>query len=92
MRAKVCWHALGTDRCLRACAGRTTARALMRAVFVQLLDKPVLQLTAAEFHLAADICNSAYSAGTAVRYVRPILRWGAERGAAPDGLATGLRP
>ena len=69
----------------------SAARALMRAVF-QLLDKPVLQLTAAEFHLAADICNSAYSAGTAVRYVRPILRWGAERGAAPDGLATGLRP
>lgn len=100
-RAKDAREGLGTLSGLIDAYGRargaqlrswSAARALMRTVFAQLLDKPVLQLTAAEFHLAADICNSAYSAGTAVRYVRPILRWGAERGAAPDGLATALRP
>ena len=101
MRAKDAREGVGTLSGLIDAYGRargeqlrswSAARALMRAVFVQLLDKPVLQLTAAEFHLAGDICNSAYSAGTAVRYVRPILRWGAQRGAAPDGIATALRP
>ncbi len=68
------------------------AHALMRTVFGGLLDRPVAESTAAHFHLAADSRKSDYTAGTATRYLRPVLRWGAERGAVPDGLALALRP
>jgi len=48
-------------------------------VFAAFLAKPLGALKAEELQLAADAHASAQSAAAAVRYIRPVLKWGAQR-------------
>ena len=48
-------------------------------VFAAHLSKPVVMLNAAELQIAADAHPSQQSAAAAVRYIRPVLKWAAQR-------------
>jgi hypothetical protein len=48
-------------------------------VFAVSLTKPLTALKADELQFAADAHPSAQSAASAVRYIRPVLKWGAQR-------------
>jgi integrase len=48
-------------------------------VFKGHLSKPVLALKAADLQMTADAHPSQQSAAAAVRYVRPVLKWAAQR-------------
>lgn len=48
-------------------------------MFAGPLRRPLVTLTATEFQMAADAYSSSSSASAAVRYVRPILKWAAQR-------------
>lgn len=54
-------------------------RRKIEIVFSGLLRRPLVTLTATEFQMAADAYSSSSSASAAVRYVRPILKWAAQR-------------
>lgn len=55
-------------------------RRRVEGVFATLLRRPLATLKAADFQMVADAHPSATSASAAVRYVRPILKWAAQRG------------
>ncbi len=48
-------------------------------VFDLLLAKPLAELRAEALQVAADAHASAQSGAAAVRYIRPVLKWGAQR-------------
>jgi integrase len=48
-------------------------------VFAAFLAKPLAALKAEELQLTADSHSSAQSAAAAVRYIRPVLKWAAQR-------------
>jgi len=60
-------------------------------VFAAFLDKPLAQLKAEELQIAADGHASAQSAAAAVRYLRPVLKWAAQRRYVAAGVAV-LQP
>ncbi len=51
----------------------------IRSVFGSLIDRPLANLRRGEMQLAADEWPAAGSASAAVRYVKPILKWAADR-------------
>jgi integrase len=56
------------------------ARRRVQHVFAKHLDRPLELLKASDLRLTADQHPSPQSAGAAVRYIRPVLKWAAERG------------
>lgn len=54
-------------------------RRKIEIVFASLLRRPLSSLSAGDFQIAADAYASKASASAAVRYVRPILKWAAQR-------------
>jgi integrase len=55
-------------------------RRRVESVFAGLLRRPLATATAGDFQMVADAHPSKASASAAVRYVRPILKWAAQRG------------
>ena len=55
------------------------ARRSIEIVFKPLLSRPLAMLTSRDFQVLADEYGAPHAAGAAVRYVRPILKWGASR-------------
>jgi integrase len=49
-------------------------------VFAPHLRRPLATLTAGELQMTADAYPARQSAAAAVRYLRPVLKWGAKRG------------
>jgi integrase len=49
-------------------------------VFAVYLSKPVATLKAADLQMTADAHAAQQSAAAAVRYIRPVLKWAAQRG------------
>jgi integrase len=64
------------------------AKRCVEVVFRSLLRRPLESLVARDFQMLADGYKAQHSAGAAVRYVRPILKWGASRGYLAPGAAT----
>lgn len=60
------------------------------SVFGGLLDMPSHKITPADLQRVADVHPSKTSAASAVRYLRPVLRWGEKRDYLPKGLADGI--
>jgi integrase len=60
-------------------------------VFAQHLAKPLAVVRAGDLQFTADAHKAQQSAAAAVRYVRPVLKWGAQRGYVPAETA-GLHP
>lgn len=56
-------------------------------VFASLLTRPVATLTASDLQMKADDYAAGPSASFAVRTVRPVLKWAAQRGIADPKLA-----
>lgn len=50
------------------------------SVFKAHLGKPLATLRAGDLQLTADSHKAQQSAAAAVRYIRPVLKWGAQRG------------
>jgi integrase len=69
-------------------------RRRMEDVFKPLLNRPLTSLEPRDFQLRADSWPSPQSASSAVRYVRPLLKWGAAagRGYVPRSLAEIVPP
>lgn len=57
------------------------AKRSVKVVFKPLLSRPLAVLVARDFQMLPDGYKSQHSGGAAVRYVRPILKSGATRGA-----------
>jgi len=51
------------------------------------MAKPLAVITASDLQMAADAHVARQSAAAAVRYVRPVLKWAAQRGYASGALA-----
>jgi len=49
------------------------------SVFVPFLDRPVATLKASDLQMQADGWTAKQSAAAAVRYLRPVLKWAAQR-------------
>ncbi len=62
-------------------------RRRIESVFAAFLNKPMATLKTGDLQMQADGWSAAQSASAAVRYVRPVLKWAAQRGYAPDELA-----
>lgn len=56
------------------------ARRSVEVVFKPLLGRPLVALKSQDFQMLADGYSAQHAAGAAVRYVRPVLKWGATRG------------
>lgn len=56
-------------------------------VFAAHLAKPLLVLRAGDLQLTADSHKAQQAAAAAVRYVRPVLKWGGQRGYVPAETA-----
>ncbi len=56
------------------------AKRSVKVVFKPILPRPLVALLARDFQMLADGYKAQHSGGAAVRYVRPILKWGATRG------------
>ena len=67
--------------------GWRDAKARCSSVFNGLLERPALDLTLSDLQLAVDGHPSKSSAAAAVRYLRPMLKWGSKRGHCPKGIA-----
>jgi integrase len=67
--------------------GWREAKARTSSVFADLLERPAPDLTLSDLQLAVDAHPSKSSAAAAVRYLRPMLKWGAKRGLCPKGIA-----
>lgn len=70
--------------------GWRDAKARCSSVFNDLLDRPALDLSLTDLQIAADHHSSKSSAAAAVRYLRPILKWGSKRGLCAKGIAAEL--
>jgi integrase len=66
------------------------AKARIMSVFADHLQRPAHDLTLSSLQLSADAHPSRSSAAAAVRYLRPVLKWGAKRGLCPKGIAAEL--
>ena len=66
------------------------ARQLVVHVFSKKLLRVALELAAPELQGVVDRHPSATSAGAAVRYLKPVLRWAAKRGLVATGLGAVL--
>ena len=67
------------------------AKRSVKVVFKPLLPRPLEALAARDFQMLADGYKAQHAGGAAVRYVRPILKWGATRGyLAPEVAAIHL--
>jgi integrase len=64
------------------------AKRSMEVVFKPLLGRPLVTLKAQDFQMLADAYGARHAAGAAVRYVRPVVKWGATRGYIGSGVAT----
>jgi hypothetical protein len=56
------------------------ARKRIELVFKSLLNRPMAALTAGDFQILADAYKAQASASYAVRHLRPVLKWAAQRG------------
>lgn len=63
------------------------SRQRIETVFARLLGTPLLDVERATIQLAADEWRSANTASSAVRSLRPCLKWGEKRGFTRSGLA-----
>ena len=63
------------------------SRQRIETVFAKLLGTPLLDLERAAIQLTADDWRSANTASSAVRSLRPCLKWGEKRGFTRSGLA-----
>jgi integrase len=52
----------------------------VEVVFRALLVRPLVTLKSQDFQMLADGYQAQHAAGAAIRYVRPVLKWGATRG------------
>jgi integrase len=68
------------------------ARRRIENVFGAHLCKPTAKLTLAELQLTVDAHPSRSSAGAGVRFIRPVLKWGAKRDLVTWGIAERLSP
>ena len=66
------------------------ARRLIEHVFENVQARRAIELTAPELQVAVDKHKSRASAGAAVRYLKPLLKWAARRGLMASGIAEGL--
>ncbi len=66
------------------------ARRQVVNVFGNKLTRSANEITAPELQLVVDKHASATSAGAAVRYIKPILRWAAKRGHLSTGIADAI--
>jgi integrase len=64
-----------------------SSKRMVEVVFKPFLKRPLASLTTADLQMQADSYNAKQSAASAVRYVRPILKWGVARGYVAAGLA-----
>lgn len=55
-------------------------RRRVEGVFAGLVRRPLATITAGDFQMVADAHPSKSSASAGVRYLRPILKWAAQRG------------
>ena len=62
----------------------------LKHVFAVHLSKPANAITGPELQLTVDGHPSRSSAGAAVRYVRPVLKWAAKRGLVARGISVEL--
>jgi integrase len=62
-------------------------RQCVEAVFKRFVRKPLAALNAADLQMAADGWRSATNAAAAVRYLRPVLKWAAQRQYLPRDVA-----
>ena len=56
------------------------AKRSVEVVFKSLLGRPLVALKSQDFQMLADGYSAKHAAGAAVRYVRPVLKWGTTRG------------
>lgn len=63
------------------------ARRRIEHVFAAFLDRPLATLRAEDLQLVADAHPAQQSAGAAVRYLRPVLKWAAQRRYCPRDAA-----
>jgi integrase len=63
------------------------ARKMVEHVFAAKLARPAIEITSAELQLVVDRHTSRASAGAAVRYLKPILRWAVKRELVSAGVA-----
>jgi integrase len=68
---------------------RSSAKSKQRieTVFAKLLSSPLLDLDRMTIQLVADDWKSASTASSAIRSIRPCLKWGEKRGFVRPGLA-----
>lgn len=66
------------------------ARRRIESVFAKHLTRPAATIAGSELQLTVDAHGSRSSAGAAVRYVRPVLKWGAKRGLVARGTGETL--
>jgi integrase len=66
------------------------ARRRIESVFASHLDIDTLTITEPALQLTVDAHPSRSSAGAAVRYIRPVLKWGAKRGLVARGTGREL--
>jgi len=64
-----------------------TGRARIERVFAAVLARPLAQLHKAELQMLADQYPAQQIAASAVRCLRPVLKWAAARGYAAEALA-----
>lgn len=62
-------------------------RQAVEHVFAKHLNRPLALMAAADLRMTAANHKAVYMAALAVRCIRPILRWAADLGYAPAGLA-----
>jgi integrase len=65
-----------------------TGRARIERVFRKLLPRPLENMKAADLQMEADSYASAQIAASAVRCIRPVIKWGAGRGYIAEAVAT----
>lgn len=59
----------------------------IKSVFAKFLDRPLKSIKRSELQIAVDEWPAKSSAGAAVRYLRPVLKWGEKRNYAAAELA-----
>ena len=67
-------------------------RRRIESVFAALLARPLATMKLGDLQLAADTWASQQSAAAAVRYLRPVLKWGAHRRYCDADLAAIMPP
>jgi integrase len=63
------------------------AKRRISSVFKQVINQSLTQITRSELQIIADTYPAKMSASAAVRYLRPILKWGSKRGYVGEDLA-----